>query len=89
MLEGHTETIGSLCLTNNSGDTEPSLVDTGGSTLSVQGDIVAVNDAAGVVPTIRGLLGLPGPTAAAGTADAGDSPTNESSLSKPLSPLDK
>jgi hypothetical protein len=64
LLEGHTETIGSLCLTNASGDTKPSLVDTGGSTLLVQGDITAVNDASGIVPTIRGKLGLPVPAAA-------------------------
>jgi hypothetical protein len=60
LLDGHTETIGSLCLTNNSTDTAPSLVDTGGSILSVQGDITAANDAATVVPIIRGKLGLPG-----------------------------
>jgi len=60
LLEGHTETIGSLCLTNCALDTTPSLVDTGGATLSVQGDITSVNDATGIVPTIRGLLGLPG-----------------------------
>ena len=61
LLDGHTETIGSLCLTNNSPDTAATLVDTGGATLSVQGDIIAVNDAAGVIPTIKGKLGLPGP----------------------------
>jgi hypothetical protein len=63
LLQGNTETIGSLSLTNYSGDTEPSLVDTGGATLSVLSDITAVNDATNVnvVPTIRGLLGLPGP----------------------------
>jgi hypothetical protein len=67
LLDGHTETIGSLCLTNHSGDTQPTLVDTGGSTLSVQGDITAVNDSLLVVPTIRGKLGLPGPVAASPT----------------------
>jgi hypothetical protein len=61
LLDGHSETIGTLCLTNNSPDTRATLVDTGGATLSVQGDIIAVNDAAGVVPTIKGKLGLPGP----------------------------
>jgi hypothetical protein len=66
LLQGHTETIGSLSLTNYSGDTEPSLVDTGGATLSVLGDIVALNNAtnANVRPTIRGILGLPGGTEA-------------------------
>jgi hypothetical protein len=61
LLDGHTETVGTLCLTNNSPDTRATLVDTGGATLSVQGDIIAVNDAAAVVPTIKGKLGLPGP----------------------------
>jgi len=61
LLQGHAETIGSLCLTNNCGDTEPTHVDTGGATLSVQGIITAVNDAVDVVPTIRGMLRLAGP----------------------------
>jgi len=64
LLEGHTETIGSLYLTNSIGDVAPSLVDTGDATLSVQGDIAAVNDAPGVIPTIRGMLGFPGAAAA-------------------------
>lgn len=64
LLEGNTETIGSLCMTNSATDVQPTLVDTGGSTLSVLGDIIAVNNAAAVVPTIRGKLGLPGPAAA-------------------------
>ena len=64
LLEGHTETIGSLFLTNSIGDVAPSLVDTGDATLSVQGDIAAVNDAPGVIPTIRGMLGFPGAAAA-------------------------
>jgi hypothetical protein len=66
LFHGNTETIGSLCLTNSLGDTEPSLVDTGGATLSVLGDIVALNNAtnANVRPTIRGILGLPGGTEA-------------------------
>jgi hypothetical protein len=59
-LDGHTETIGSLSLSNSIGDTEPSLVDTGGATLSVLGNITAINNATNVVPTIRGKLGLPG-----------------------------
>jgi hypothetical protein len=63
LFHGNTETIGNLCLTNSIGDTQPSLVDTGGATLSVLGDITAVNNATNVVaiPTIRGILGLPGP----------------------------
>ena len=65
LLQGHAESIGSLCLTNGVGDLEPSLVDTGGATLSVLGHLSAVNDAAGVVPTVRGVLELPGPAAAA------------------------
>lgn len=74
LLEGHTETIGSLCLTNNSGDTEPTLVDTGGATLSVQGDITAVDDAVLVIPTIRGKLGLPSPAPASSAHSAGFQP---------------
>jgi hypothetical protein len=61
LFHDNTETIGSLCLTNSAGDTEPSLVDTGGATLSVQGDITAVNNSPLVSPTIRGTVGLPGP----------------------------
>ena len=64
LLDGHTETIGSLCLTNNSTDTAATLVDTGGATLSIQGDITAVNYGVSVIPTIRGVLGLPGPVPA-------------------------
>jgi len=70
LLHGNTETIGSLCLTNNGGDASPSLVDTGGATLSVLGDITAANDAGGVIPTIRGLLGLPGAAALRRQEDA-------------------
>ena len=81
LLDGHTETIGSLCLTNNGTDTAATLVDTGGSTLSVQGDIIAVNDAAGVVPTIKGKLGLPGPGPSG--AKAVSSSTSRSMLRTP------
>jgi autotransporter-associated beta strand protein len=58
-LEGNTETIGSLCLTNLSGDTLAALVITGGSTLSVLENITADNDATSVVPIVFGKLGLP------------------------------
>jgi hypothetical protein len=34
LLDGHTEAIGNVCLTNNSTDTAATLVDTGGSTRS-------------------------------------------------------
>src|SRR4030095_3410303 len=90
--DGHTETIGSLCLTNSFGDTESSLVDTGGATLSVQGDITAVNEAAEVVPTIRGLLGFPGAAAANGAKKAAITQAprqgNISDSSTPLRPND-
>ena len=87
LLDGHSETIGSLCLTNNSTDTATTLVDTGGSTLSVQGDLMAVNDSLLVIPTIKGKLGLPGP--AAGAAKERRGVTISSSLSQPLSPATK
>jgi len=82
LFHGNTETIGNLCLTNRRSDTVPSLVDTGGSTLSVLGDIIAVNNATNVVPTIRGKLGLPGPVAAAAarsTRNAGFQPVSPTS----------
>lgn len=59
LLNGHTETIGNLLLTNSVTDVEAALVDTGGATLSVLGGITSANDSASVHPTIRGLLGLP------------------------------
>ena len=83
LLEGHTETIGSLCLTNLTGDTQPALVDTGGSTLSVQGDIVAVNDSLLVVPTIKGKLGLPGPAIVV-SRDTTKTPTNRFIRKQPV-----
>ena len=58
LFHGNTETIGNLCFTNSAADTEPSLVDTDGSTLSVNGEIRAVNNSV-VQSTIRGKLGLP------------------------------
>jgi hypothetical protein len=76
LLQGNTESIGSLCLTNNAGDTEPTVVDTGGSTLSVSG-IIAVNNATAVVPIICGKLGLPG------AAKARNSPSTPGTPSEP------
>ncbi len=89
LLEGKTETIGSLCLTNNGGDAEATLVDTGGSVLSVQGDIIAVNDATAVIPTIRGLLGLPGAKGAAGESKNALGITTNTARSKELVRLPK
>jgi hypothetical protein len=61
LLNGHTEIVGALCLTNLSADTTPTLVDATDSLLWVQGDIIAVNDSLLVIPIIKGKLGLPGP----------------------------
>jgi autotransporter-associated beta strand protein len=58
-LEGNTDTIRSLCLTNISTDTLATVVSTDGSTLSVSEDIVAANDSASVMPVVGGKLGLP------------------------------
>jgi len=57
-LQGYTETIGSLALTNAVGDTSAASVDTGGAILSVLGDVVSVNQSS-VTPIISGRLELP------------------------------
>jgi autotransporter-associated beta strand protein len=60
-LDGNTETIGNLSMVGSwTGSTlGRSVVDTGGATLSVQGNITANNFYSNSVPTIEGKLGLP------------------------------
>lgn len=61
LLQGNPETIGSLVLVGSwTGlDLGKAIVDTGGATLSVQGDIDSANFYADDIPIIRGKLGLP------------------------------
>jgi autotransporter-associated beta strand protein len=58
-LQGNHETIGNLCITNYSTDSQPVLIATGsGATLSVLGDIAVEDYSTAVVPYIIGSLGL-------------------------------
>jgi len=59
LLNGHSETIGSLALTNVSADADPTLVDATGTTLTLRGGITtSVFNPDGNIPTIKGRLGL-------------------------------
>ena len=58
MMDGYSETIGSLRLTNRFGDTNAVIVDTGGGTLTVNGTIISRSDSEQAVPAITGRLNL-------------------------------
>ena len=57
-LTGNNMTAGYLVLTNLSGDTIPSVIDTGSTTLSLNGGIIAWNDSQSVIPAVEGKLNL-------------------------------
>jgi autotransporter-associated beta strand protein len=59
LLNGHSETIRSLALTNVSADADPTLVDATGTTLTVRDDITtSVFNPDGHIPIIKGTLAL-------------------------------
>jgi autotransporter-associated beta strand protein len=60
LLNGHSETIGNLFLTNNPADTVSALVDATGTILSLTGGVVSWTASdLGALPTIKGTLNLP------------------------------
>ncbi len=59
LFQNHSDTIGSLYLTNVSSDALATVVDTGGATVSVLGNIGAVNSNLSLIPTIQGFIDLP------------------------------
>lgn len=59
LLNGHTEILGSLLMTNVHADAESTLVDATGTTLFLRGDITtSVFNEGGKLPTIKGQLDL-------------------------------
>jgi autotransporter-associated beta strand protein len=60
LLNTHSETLGSLQLTNVHTDADPTLVDATGTTLTLRGGITtSVFNENGKIPTIKGRLSLP------------------------------
>jgi len=60
LLNVHSETIGSLALTNVHADADPTLLDATGTTLTLRGGITtSVFNQGGALPTIKGRLALP------------------------------
>jgi fibronectin-binding autotransporter adhesin len=57
-LAGFDATVGSLILTNFSGDTTASGIDTSNATVSLNGGIVAWNDSQSIIPFVKGKLNL-------------------------------
>jgi autotransporter-associated beta strand protein len=55
---GSSDTIGSLMVVNVSADAQPSIMDTGTGTLTVNGDIIATCNNDNHTPTIKGQLSL-------------------------------
>jgi len=58
LLNGNNETIGNLILTNSATDTDATVVDIGGGTLTLLGGITSGSDGGSVIPTVTGRLGL-------------------------------
>ncbi|HMJ92042.1 MAG TPA: hypothetical protein VK530_19630, partial [Candidatus Acidoferrum sp.] len=58
LLQNHSDTIGSLYMTNVSSDALATFVDTGGAILSVQGNLGATNSSLSLIPTIQGFVEL-------------------------------
>lgn len=57
-LNGHSETLGTLLLTNDLADVASTSVDASGATLTLQGDLVSWVNNPSVLPTILGTLNL-------------------------------
>jgi fibronectin-binding autotransporter adhesin len=57
-LTGQNATVGELVLTNFSGNTIASALDTGTTTVSLNGGITTWNDSASVIPLVKGKLAL-------------------------------
>jgi fibronectin-binding autotransporter adhesin len=59
LLNGHSETLGTLLLTNDQADAASTLVNASGTTLTLHGDLHSWDNNSAVVPTITGTLNLP------------------------------
>jgi len=55
-LSGNNVTVGSLVLTNFSADASPSILDTGNTTIGLNGGITSWNDSGSVIPVVKGSL---------------------------------
>jgi autotransporter-associated beta strand protein len=59
-LNGHDDTILNLELISDRNGFRPSVMDTGGGTLTLRGNLKSTNNTATVTPTVKGKLYLPG-----------------------------
>ena len=60
LLSGVSSKVGALTLTNSAGDTVPSTIDTGTTFLTVEGGVFSWNSSGTVIPTLKGIINLPG-----------------------------